>query len=269
MENKVNNDARITSILKATHLDTALTGIPTFYLSELQITTLPEVELPQNRRLGHLVERIVSELINASENYTILHENLQIIDDKHTIGELDFIIQHKQTTAITHLELAYKFYLYDPTLSSKTIECWIGPNRRDALHEKLQKLQQKQFPLLYHEVTQSKLPNISVENVTQKLCVLTYLFVPYNQKIQFSEEYQKVIKGYYVDFHTFIQLHDEENVYYLPTKKEWGIDPAEHTIWLDYKATQTEIKLQLQHKHTPLCWKRHQNSYEQFFVTWW
>lgn len=265
----MNTVARISSIVNATHLDTSLTGIPTFDLSELQLTTFPEIELPNNRRLGHLVEKIVSELIKASENFHVLHENVQIIEHKNTIGELDFIIQNSTTEEILHLELAYKFYLYDPTLSSKTIECWIGPNRRDALHEKLHKLKQKQFPLLYHEATALKLPTIPIEKITQKLCILTHLYIPYQQKVDLNEAYQKAVKGYYVDFHTFINIHEDENVYYLPTKKDWGIKPSENKIWMDYEETQQEIKRQLQHKHTPLCWKRNQNSYAHFFVIWW
>ena len=37
---------------------------------------------------------------------------------------------------ILHLELVYKFYLYDKNLGEKEIERWIGPNRSDSLLEK-------------------------------------------------------------------------------------------------------------------------------------
>jgi hypothetical protein len=35
------------------------------------------------------------------------------------------------------MELAYKFYLFDPSISSEPINNWIGPNR-NSLQEKLE-----------------------------------------------------------------------------------------------------------------------------------
>jgi hypothetical protein len=65
-----------------------------------------------------------------------LYENIQVIEDKKTIGEIDFIIEDKNTKQVIHMELAYKFYLFDPSISSEPINNWIGPNRDDSLQEK-------------------------------------------------------------------------------------------------------------------------------------
>ncbi|MCH2193148.1 DUF1853 family protein [Kordia sp.] len=265
----MNSKLRIESVLNATLLSNVIVTIDDFNLSVLKLKKFPEIELPNNRRLGHLVEIIVSELIKASENYTILHENLQIIQNKNTIGELDFIIKNLETQEIIHLELAYKFYLFDPTLSSNVKHCWIGPNRKDALHEKLEKLQQKQFPLLYHEITKSHLPNIHIKNITQKLCILAYLFVPYQYKVQLHNDYQEAVKGYYMDFEMFKQLDHPEKNYYIPTKKEWGINPATHTNWFDFLTTEKTILENLSAKHSLLCWQKQGSSFENFFIVWW
>ncbi|WP_298516391.1 DUF1853 family protein [uncultured Kordia sp.] len=265
----MNIKSRIQSITNATQLPTAITNIPTFDLSELEIATLPEIQLPTNRRLGHLVEKIVSELLKASNNYKILHENLQVIEDKNTIGELDFIIESMASKQVIHLELAYKFYVFDPTLSTDTKYCWIGPNRKDALHEKLEKLQQKQFPLLYHEATKAKLPELNLEEVSQKLCVLAYLFVPYASNIQFNTEYQKAVKGCYMDFETFKSLDNSAKSYYIPTKKEWGIDPSENKHWSDFKTIEASISENLLAKRSLLCWQQQNGSFESFFIVWW
>ena len=140
--------SRIASILKANSLDFSITGLQTFNLSELNLATDPEFQIPSNIRLGHLVEKIVSELIKSSANYKVLYENIQVIEDKKTIGEIDFIIEDIITKQLIHMELAYKFYLFDPNISSEPINNWIGPNRNDSLKEKLEKLKRKQFPLL-------------------------------------------------------------------------------------------------------------------------
>jgi len=125
--------SRIVSILKANSLDYSITGLHAFNLSELSLATDLEFQLPTNIRLGHLAERIVSELIKSSSNYKVLYENIQVIEDKNTIGEIDFIIEEIITKRVIHMELAYKFYLFDPSISSEPINNWIGPNRNDSL----------------------------------------------------------------------------------------------------------------------------------------
>lgn len=147
--------SRIASILKTNSLDFSITGLQTFNLSELDLIKDLEFQLPTNIRLGHLAEKIVSELIKSSSNYKVLYENIQVIEGKQTIGEIDFIIEELKTKTLIHMELAYKFYLYDPNISSEPINNWIGPNRNDSLKEKLEKLKRKQFPLLYHTRTKS------------------------------------------------------------------------------------------------------------------
>ncbi|MFT6112272.1 MAG: hypothetical protein ACJAXV_001059, partial [Bacteroidia bacterium] len=147
--------SRIISIVNAYSLNSSIAGISTFRLSQLNLSTDLEAKLPSNVRLGHLAEKVVSKLIKSSTNYTLLYENIQILEDKKTIGEIDFILQEVHTREITHVELAYKFYLYDPACSSEPIKNWIGPNRNDSLQEKLDKLEKKQFPLLYHHCTES------------------------------------------------------------------------------------------------------------------
>ncbi|WP_420573289.1 DUF1853 family protein [Kordia sp.] len=261
--------SRITAILEANTLPTEITGFPTFQLSGLNFVPNLNFQFPTNVRLGQMVEKIVAEFIKSSTNFNLLHENIQIIKDKNTIGELDFILENVATKQVIHLELAYKFYLYDPSISEETISNWIGPNRKDSLIEKLDKLKQKQFPLLYHDATKTMLPEIEISKVSQKSCLLASLFVPYSSQIRFQENYQKAIKGYYIGFKTFKSLHHSEKTYYIPSKKEWGIHPSLNENWTAFDSVVTEIRRKLAENHAPLCWQKHGNSYEQFFVVWW
>ena len=196
----MNIKSRITSILKTNGLDFSITGLPTFDLTELNLENNLEFPLPTNVRLGHLAEKIVSESIKSSTNFKVLYENIQIIEEEKTIGEIDFILQNKITKQLIHMELAYKFYLFDPNISSVTLNNWIGPNRNDSLQEKLDKLKTKQFPLLYHNCTKLKLHTIEINEVSQALCLLVSLFIPYQYKANFNPIYQKAIKGYYLNF---------------------------------------------------------------------
>ena len=102
-------------------------------------------EIDTKQRLGKYVERFVSHQLVNTEGISLIAENIQISKDRITLGELDCLL-YKNGNPI-HLEVVYKFYLYDPT--KQGLHCWIGPNKKDRLVEKLEKLQQKQLPLLY------------------------------------------------------------------------------------------------------------------------
>jgi hypothetical protein len=263
------NISRITSILNTPILDSSITGLPSFYLSALSLPNDLDFSLPTDLRLGHLVEKIVAVLIQSSTNYTLLYENIQLTENKQTIGEMDFILSHRNTKELIHVELAYKFYLYDPGISSTAINNWIGPNRNDFLKEKLDKLKNKQFPLLYHPAARSALDQLAIKDIAQKLCFLVSLFVPYQYEINFSAAYQQAIKGYYLNLESFIGLDHSERTYYLPLKREWGIDPAENENWQDFEQIHTRVSKSIAEKRALLCWQKHKDSYSTFFIVWW
>lgn len=261
--------SRIASIADATSLDASITGIQTFHLAQVDVAKYLNFDLPTNLRLGHLAEKVVSGLIKASPNYGLLLENVQVVEDGKTIGEIDFIIEELLTKQIIHLELAYKFYLLDPSISSEQMHNWIGPNRNDSLKEKLEKITTKQFPLLYHKSTSSHLGEIEPDKVSQVLCLLASLFVPYGYKSGLNPAYEAAIRGYYINYETFTSLDDTTKAYYLPEKKEWGIDPSGNKRWTDLSGVEKRIGTCMEEKQAPLCWQKHQGSFEAFFIVWW
>lgn len=265
----MNAKSRITSIIKANSLDFSVTGLGVFNLSELNIESDLEFHLPTNIRLGHLVEKIVSELIKSSSNYKVLHENIQVIENKKTIGEIDFILEKIDVKQVFHMELAYKFYLFDPSISLEPINNWIGPNRNDSLIDKLKKLRSKQFPLLYHNCSKSIFENIEIENVTQSLCLLVSLFIPYKYKGSLHSSYEKAVKGYYINLETFISLDNSDKSYHVPFKKEWGIDPSDNEEWAGFYEVEKNISISITENQAPLVWQKHKENYTAFFVVWW
>ncbi|MFT5567392.1 MAG: hypothetical protein ACI81Y_002345 [Glaciecola sp.] len=265
----MNTKSRITSILKANSLDETITGLQTFNLSELTLGPALNFQLPSNLRLGHLAERIVSQSIKSSINFKLLYENVQVIEGKQTIGEIDFIIEEINTKRIIHMELAYKFYLYDPILSPDQINNWIGPNRNDSLTEKLEKLKRKQFPLLYHNSAKSMFNNIDIKDASQELCLLVSLFIPYDYKSRLNPIFEKAVKGYYINFERFIKLDDSTKTYCIPTKKEWGMDPSENQNWTDFTGVEEYIKTSMKEQQAPLCWQKQEDSFLEFFIVWW
>jgi hypothetical protein len=262
-------NSRIASILKATSLDFSVTGLTTFDLSVLNVSPNLDLLIQTNIRLGHMVEKIVAQLIKNSSNYNLLFENIQIIDDKKTIGEIDFIIEEHSSKQVIHLELAYKFYLFDPTISSEPINNWIGPNRNDSLKEKLEKLKTTQFPLLYDERTKSTLNAIVIDKVSQALCLLVSLYLPFEYQEKISADFQKGIKGYYLNLERFITNHQAHITYYLPAKKEWGIEPADNDTWHEFRVIEKNLATKMEEKQAPLCWQNDNGTCSQFFIVWW
>ena len=266
-----NINYRNQSIIDAETIGVSLKGISTFELNTLNNVALSDVIFSKNLRLGKQVEKIVSGLITSSSNYEVLKENIQIIDDKITVGELDFIIKNLETNQISHLELVYKFYLYDPNNSTIELEKWIGPNRKDSYIKKFEKLKNKQFPLLYKTQTANYLEGIDIAKLDQKLCFMATLFVPYTLLGNaFSLINNKAIVGYWHTLNEFKTVKNQATKYYLPQKTEWGINPKFNNEWMSYSSIIELIRECHSRDFSPLCWvKKENNSFEQCFIVWW
>ena len=265
----MNHASRIKSILSAHALDMSVTGFPKFQLSDLDLPTNLNFSLPTNLRLGHLAEKAVSVCIQASSNYKLLFENIQLKEDKQTVGELDFILQNQKTQELIHLELAYKFYLYDPDISEDALYNWIGPNRNDALHSKLEKLKTKQFPLLYHSAAAETLEDLDIKTASQKLCLLASLFIPHRYKGHFNPSFAKAIQGFYINFETFQKLDGPSETYYIPTKKEWGMAPTIQEKWVNFAGVEKQIHESLNEQQAVLYWENDNGIFSTNFIVWW
>jgi hypothetical protein len=86
------------------------------------------------------------------------------------------------------------------------------------LQEKLEKLKTKQFPLLYHKLAKSKFTTVAIE-VSQALCLLVSLFIPYEYKATLAL-FMKSNKGYYVSQKHLLALiiHRKPTIF---LQKEW------------------------------------------------
>ena len=265
----MNTKSRIKSVLNAQELSESITGIPSFSLAKLELNNSLDFSIPTNLRLGHLVERIVSELIKNSLTFSLVNENIQLMEEKTTIGELDFIVKENSTNRVKHIELAYKFYLFDPSISKNPIYNWIGPNRNDSLINKLEKLKHKQFPLLFHPNTRLQLKNIPLENVSQELCLIAALFIPYQYQGIIDPDLKESVKGYYLNINQFRNLNNSKKTFYIPPKKEWGMDPNTNDSWSEYLIVEKHLQNHLTEKQSPIVWSKEGSKYEVFFVVWW
>ena len=232
-------------------------------------TSAFNIDIKQKLRLGKLVERFVSFELQQDSSIKMLAENIQIQEDKRTLGELDCLLL-KGNQSI-HLEIVYKFYLYDSSVGKTEIERWIGPNRRDSFIQKLTKLKEKQLPLLYSNQSKFYLDklNLSSKNMKQQVYFKAQLFVPLKD---YGKEFPLVnndcICGFYINSKELNQFSDCK--FYIPTKHNWLVKPHSNISWLNFDDYKTKLQVFLYEQNSPLCWIKQPNGeIFKFFLVWW
>jgi len=224
----------------------------------------------KNQRLGKLVEEFVFYQLKQQSNVQWLIENLQIQKGSITIGELDalYLLNNKPI----HLEVVYKFYLFDNLKSYKNpLSYWIGPNRKDSLCYKIDKLKNKQFPLLFKSDTKQQLEpyDIDMTAISQSLCFKAQLFLPYNETdIQFGSLNQNCVSGVYISYLNLFKFQSFK--FYKPQKLDWLVVPHKDVGWRDYDSAIIDIEKEINAKRSPLVWIKHSDTkIVKCFVTFW
>ncbi|MFT6782104.1 MAG: hypothetical protein ACJA1A_002032 [Saprospiraceae bacterium] len=229
-------------------------------LSSMEITALPPV--PTDRRLGHQAEFVFLQLLNACSEYDVLAHSIQLIHDKRTLGELDYIIQNVKTKEVLHIELTYKFYILD-TIISNPIDQLIGPNRKDTFVKKLNKTRDKQLPLLYSEPSKIALKELGLEvtNIRQLVAFYAHIFVPYTDRtFRIENLNEDCISGFWVSRDQFSQEVFKNYVYYLPTKTEWLHIPHDEKPWKSYDEVMDVLSSISGDKRSVMLWQREGNE---------
>ena len=255
----------------ATHQlwDGELVGLSQLNIQEENLIDFDALITLPKLRLGHLVERFVASELKNNSSIEVLAENIQIRQDKVTIGELDCLLTYNHTPI--HLEIIYKFYVYDESVGNSELEHWIGPNRKDSLIDKITKLKTKQLPLLYKQETTAVLTELKldVSTIQQQVYFKAQLFVPFNM-IGFPLRLvnNDCIQGYYLYFNNLEQLNNHQ--FYIPSKLDWLTEVHNDVTWLDYDNGIKVIEESIIQERSPLCWiKAKNNILQKIFIVWW
>lgn len=255
------------------YLQTPLLWINSIFgLKQLELPTKKSTVFNElildNLRLGKRIERFVSHELKQYEVIDILIENIQIQNGKITVGEFDCIL--KLDKKPIHLEIVYKFYLFDKKVGTTELDHWIGPNRNDNLVAKLTKLKEKQLPLLYNPLAKPILNtlNLKINELQQFVCFKAQLFIPYQKEVTFTLLNKECVKGFYVHIFEIIQFTDCK--FYIPSKIDWLLEVQTQVKWLTYPLFLDEIYQIITKKKAPLCWINFPNGkLQKFFVVWW
>lgn len=140
----------------------------------------------QHVLLGGLFEALWQFFLTHAPGWQLLAHNVQIKDAVRTLGELDVLAKHA-TRGTYHFELAVKFYLLTSTVNIHDLHHWLGPNARDNLELKLQRLQHHQLPMLYRNESQAQLNHLQLPAIKQQNIILKgNLLLPANSDTEFK-----------------------------------------------------------------------------------
>ncbi|MCL7943983.1 DUF1853 family protein [Marinobacter sp. ATCH36] len=130
------------------------------------------------RRLGHYFERLYQCLMEDLLGWEILLKNQPVRSNGITLGELDFVVRNPVDNAVEHHEIAVKFYLgYRETAQQTAL--WYGPNSRDRLDIKTQRLISHQSQLTGRSEARSLLKSSGIETPARpRVFMPGYLFYP-------------------------------------------------------------------------------------------
>ncbi len=222
--------------------------------------------------LGKRAETFFDLALTHSDRFQVIAQNIQIQRKKITLGEIDFLIEDTIKNRQLHVELVCKFYVYDPSFEIE-LERWIGPNRKDTLLQKTEKLKQKQLPLLFKPETEPYLSELNLQSkkIQQEVCFKANLFIPKNLKTkEFEHINHQCISGFWLHFEEFIETDYGNFQFLTPKKQDWSIDPKNGENWVSYFEIKESIGELILQKKSPLLWiKTNKRQFERAFVVWW
>jgi hypothetical protein len=174
------------------------------------------------------------------------------------------------TNEYIHVEVACKFYLLDDSIESAFEGKWIGSNRKDTLLDKLNKLRNKQFPLLHRPELVPFLESLKLEasHFKQQQCILSSFYIPLEMDSNsLPLPYQKCIVGRWLLFKNFEM--NPNHTYAIPSKKEWLLPNSDIDISLSSEAALVIITASISEKRAVQVYEDCDGEVKKFFIVWW
>lgn len=124
-------------------------------------------------RVGYYFEVLVAYWITHMPGWTLLATNHQVREERRTLGAFD-VIARDPNGEVEHWEVAVKFYLL---LGDRADwRSWIGPNQRDRLDKKVNRMRDHQLVLSRREIGLASLAPLGVDHIHRRLAVLKGCF---------------------------------------------------------------------------------------------
>ncbi|MFD2180112.1 DUF1853 family protein [Veronia pacifica] len=177
------------------------------------------LEYDGGHRIGFYYQWLLKHALLSHPSYQLIAEEIQLNADGKTLGSVDFLVK-SDTGELEHWEVAVKFYLaYDKQ--------WFGPNAKDTLAKKQEKMVDHQLALSTTTVFQQQFPDLVPTQ--HKLLMQGRLYInPWLEETHISHEIARneAIQGYWCWNH---QLPDNA-VYSLLSRGQWMCSPDPETL---------------------------------------
>jgi hypothetical protein len=139
-----------------------------------------------NRKTGLHFEALLHFWLEQHAGYEVVAHNLQVRDAQRTLGAFDFIVRDHNGQP-EHWEVAVKFYLQRD--DSSEWSSWVGPNQRDRLDLKLERMRNHQLPLSARSEGRAALAALGVHEPPKKQAIVKGMFfAPWNRPDQRPED---------------------------------------------------------------------------------
>ena len=127
----------------------------------------------QGWRVGHYFESLVGYWLQQLRGWELIARDHLVRREKRTLGAYDFIVRNAQDR-VEHWEVAVKFYLRRGQQSEW--RSWVGPNQRDRLDKKVNRMRDHQLVLARREEGQAALSELGVSTIDQQVVLLKGAF---------------------------------------------------------------------------------------------
>ncbi len=202
--------------------------------SDLKIRDYEAINIP----LGKYAEDIIKCYLENFPRYKLLASNLQLIENKVTIGELDYLLKDLKTHEFIHLEFSIKYYL-KTKIKDKTI--FLGPSTKDWMNRKIIKLKTHQTQL---SNTHKRLLPVELREISfkQKAIIKGCLFYPWEEWKEKATK-NETIEGWWLSIKKVDEIYEENFVYQIIKKKKSWIFPYDLTFdQLNFKQMKKELE---------------------------
>ncbi len=199
------------------------------WLSQLDNDPTPLLQWLEQKEsplLGLYFESLLAFWIKHLPDTELLAQNLVVGQPGLQMGEFDLLFKDCTCDQIIHWEMAVKFYLR----YGATDYQWLGPNPRDSLQRKLNKVFNQQLRLSEHAQAQQLLQAQFGQNqVVSQAFIKGYLFYPYAGDWQTSKDIPAAVspqhlRGWWCRHDALaarLNQKDSARCWLLPPRLEW------------------------------------------------
>lgn len=213
-------------------------------------------------RLGKYAEELLYFYFTKSPKYIALGYNLQLIDGKLTVGEIDYLLKDKNQNEFIHLELAIKFFL---KIEINRENQWIGPSTKDNLTKKRNKLlhHQLQLTTTYKYLIPTEFQQI---NFTPKLLLKGAEFIHFPDYTCTSDP---LVNAWWLHIEKLEKINKGDFTYaIIPNRKDWIFPYNQRLERFTFDELALELKdyLELQNEILVARFNQHGTPIDRGFI---